>query len=82
MKAEYKQIRYGQDRPYGDSYAVYEIITDCQDRDEVIKFCKEVIMKGRDIYDRYNRPDSFSSYYELAKTNSGWQFTMVYPYDD
>lgn len=81
-KFEHEQIRYGQTHRYGDTECVYAIRTDSTDEAEVVKYCDEVINEGKHKPSRYERKDLFSSYYTLAKTEYGWKYTIVYPYDD
>ena len=81
-KFEHEQIRHGQTHRYGDDETVYAIRTDCTDENEVVKYCDEAINKGKHKPSRDEREDRFSSYYTIAKTDYGWQYTIVYPYDD
>ena len=81
-KFEHEQIRYGQTHRYGDTECVYAIRTDCTDEAEVMKYCDDVINEGKHYPTRYERASSYSSYCELSKTDYGWQYTIIYPYDD
>lgn len=82
---ELKQLEHGQRHSYGDSYYTCEIHTkEEMTDDEILSITKE---KGRLPYEewkkrRNNINDYFRGYYTIEKTNYGYLYKGVYPYDD
>ena len=82
---ELKWIEHGQRRSYGDSHYTCEIHTKEEMTDgEILDITKE---KGRLPYEewkkrRNNISDYFKGYYTIEKTNYGYLYHGVYPYDD
>lgn len=93
MKATQTHCR--QYKRYGDSFYVWEIETQGESEEEVLKFCRENLYTI-DIPSsaewhaniRYGSEKSndmsyyFDGYYELTKTENGYKFTVCEPYTD
>ena len=82
---ELKWLEHGQRRSYGDSYYICEIRTkEEMTNDEILSITKE---EGRLPYEewkkrRNNICDYFKGYYTIEKTDYGYLYHGVYPYDD
>lgn len=82
---ELKWLKHGQTRPYGDSHYICEIHTqDEMSDEEILKITREV---GRLPYKEWkersgNIVDYFKGYYTIEKTDYGYLYKGVYPYDD
>ena len=82
---ELKWLEHGQRSSYGDSHYTCEIHTKEEMTDgEILDITKE---KGRLPYEewkkrRNNISDYFKGYYTIEKTNYGYLYHGVYPYDD
>lgn len=87
MQIEAKLVwkKHGQIRPYGDSHYDCEIHTKEELSDaDILQLTKET---GRLPYEewkkkRNNISDYFKGYYTIEKTNYGYFYHGVYPYDD
>ena len=82
---ELKWLEHGQRRPYGDSYYTCEIHTEEEmTDDEILTITEE---KGRLPYEEWkkrmgNVDDYFKGHYTIEKTDYGYLYKGVYPYDD
>lgn len=81
---ELKWLRRGQQHPYGDSYYDCEIhTTEEMSDEEILKITKET---GRLPYEQWKNhktmDEYFRGYYTIIKTNYGYLYKGVYPYDD
>ena len=82
---ELKWLERGQRRSYGDSYYTCEIHTESEmTDDEILLITNE---QGRLPYEEWrkrmgNIMDYFKGYYTIEKTNYGYLYKGVYPYDD
>jgi len=97
-KAKFKaqQIHCGQYKPYGDSFRVWDIETDCTDSEKVLEYCftdlyQRKIPEGVEWHKniRYGTGEKsgdanyyFAGYYELSKTDTGYKFTVCEPFAD
>lgn len=86
IEAELKWLESGQRRPYGDSYYTCEIHTKQELTDkEILALTKET---GRLPYDEWKEKSAksidayFKGYYTIEKTDYGYLYKGVYPYDD
>jgi len=90
------QTHCGQYKPYGDSFRVWDIKTDCKDKAEVLEYCFTNIYQCRIPESaewhkniRYATGEKsgdanyyFAGYYELNKTDTGYKFTVCEPFTD
>jgi len=81
---ELKWLRHGQQRPYGDSYYDCEIhTTEEMSDEEILAITKET---GRLPYEQWKNhktmDEYFRGYYTIEKTDYGYLYKGVYPYDD
>lgn len=85
IEAELKWVERGQRHAYGDSFYTCEIHTKQElTDDEILELTKE---KGRLPYEEWrkrmgNISDYFRGYYTITKTDYGYLYKGVYPYDD
>lgn len=86
IEAELKWIESGQRHPYGDMFYTCEIHTTQELTDEdILDLTKE---KGRLPYEEWkvrganSFDDYFKGYYTIEKTDYGYLYKGVYPYDD
>lgn len=87
MQIEAKLVwkKHGQIRPYGDNHYDCEIHTKEELSDaDILQLTKET---GRLPYEewkkrRNNISDYFKGYYTIEKTDYGYFYHGVYPYDD
>ena len=82
---ELKWLERGQRHSYGNSYNTCEIHTESEmTDDEILLITNE---EGRLPYEEWrkrmgNMEDYFKGYYTIEKTNYGYLYKGVYPYDD
>ena len=82
---ELKWLERGQRHSYGNSYYTSEIHTESEmTDDEILLITNE---EGRLPYEEWrkrmgNMNDYFKGYYTIEKTNYGYLYKGVYPYDD
>lgn len=90
-----KLIHVGQYQRYGDTFRVWEIATDGESKEEVLRYARENLYK-RDIppenewrfavrWDgehRYDPAYYFRGYYLLTEIEGGYKFTVVEPFCD
>lgn len=96
-KVEFKATRThgGQYKPYGDTFDVWDIETDCEDKAKVLEYCFSELYKRRvpesaewhrniQTGGEKSRDANyyFAGYCTLEKTATGWKFTVCEPYDD
>lgn len=97
-KAEFvaKSVHCGQYKPYGDFFRVWEIETDCNDKEKVLEYCFSELDKRRlpekDEWHRNIRHGTgeksgdasyyFRGYHMLEKTDKGYKFTVCEPWCD
>lgn len=86
---ECKCIHGGQYRPYGDTFIVYDINTNCLDKDIVVDMVKTVIrpydknVPVKEEWTKLEGPDNyFRGYYTIEKTSTGWRYTKCEPFTD
>lgn len=79
----------GQFRPYGDFFRIYDINTNCPDKDIVVDMVKTILrpedknIPGEGIWRKLEGPDNyFRGYYTIEKTSTGWRYTKCEPYAD
>lgn len=95
MNIEVKQIHSGQYRPYGDSFYVWQVETDCKDKEEILKYLRENLKIGnlpeeKEFKDsikfgneNFGNPSYyFRGYYKLEEIGIGYQLTVCEPYCD
>ncbi len=82
-------VHTGQYRPYGDTFRVYDISTNCPDKDIVVDFVKSFIApQDRNIpvkeeWSKLPGPDNyFRGYYTIEKTSTGYRYTKCEPFTD
>lgn len=89
---EAKQIHYGQYERYGDFFRVWEIKTDVESKEEVLKYIRENVHKSdlpplwrwvtnvRYGGEKYNDPAYYSrGYYTLEEIKGGYRYTVREP---
>lgn len=92
---EAKQIHCGQYERYGDSFRVWEIKTDGESKEEVLKYIRENVHKSdlppsgewsanvRYGGERSNDPAYyFRGCYTLEEIDGGYKYTVKEPYCD
>lgn len=92
---EIKQIHCGQYKPYGDFFRVWEVKTDNEQKEEVLKFLFENVYKRnvppeaewraniRYGGEKFSDPGYyFAGYYRLDKIDGGYKFTICEPFAD
>lgn len=92
---EVKLIHCGQYRRYGDTYRVWEIKTDGESKEEVLKYIRENVHKTdlppsgewsanvRYGGEKYNDPAYyFRGCYSLEEIEGGYKYTVKEPYCD
>lgn len=92
---EAKQIHCGQYKRYGDSFRVWEIKTDGESKEEVLKYIRENVHKSdlppsgewsanvRYGGERSNDPAYyFRGCYTLEEIDGGYKYTVKEPYCD
>lgn len=78
----------GQYHPYGDTFRVYKITTNCTDKDIVVDFVKTFLVPSdKDISEKSNWNiddiyDYFRGYYTIEKIEGGFKYTKCEPYTD
>lgn len=92
---EAKLIHCGQYEPYGDYFRVWDIQTDGESRDEVLKWVRENVY-GKDLppsegwraniryggSHAYTPAYCFRGYYTLEEIKGGYRYTVREPYCD
>lgn len=96
MNFKTKRTYCGQYRPYGDYFRVWEIETDCEDKEQVLDFC------FTELYEKRIPPKAewsaeirigsgshahdpayyFAGYYKLTKIENGYEFKICEPFAD
>ena len=92
---EAKQIHCGQYKRYGDFFRVWEIKTDGESKEEVLKYIRENVHKSdlppsgewsanvRYGGERSNDPDYyFRGCYTLEEVDGGYKYTVKEPFCD
>ena len=90
-----KCIHNGQYRPYGDTFRVWELKTDEESKEDVLRYIRENVYKAdiptssewsaniRYGGERYNDPDYyFRGCYSLEKIDGGYRYTVKEPFCD
>lgn len=91
-----EKVHSGQYKPYGDSFYVWDIKTDSNDRDAVLVYCMKELCKRKVPEEsewlkniRYGSGEKsddagyyFAGYYSLHKTDGGYKFTVCEPFCD
>ena len=79
----------GQYRPYRDTFRVYNINTDCPNKDIVVDMVKTFIApndKNVPVKEEWNKlpgpANYFPGYYTIEKTSTGSKSTKCEPYTD
>lgn len=79
----------GQYHPYGDFFRVYDINTNCPNKDIVVDMVKTFIAPNdknvpvKEEWTKLSGPDNyFRGYYTIEKTSTGWKYTKCEPYTD
>lgn len=78
-------IHTGQYRPYGDHYAVFEIMTECQDQNIVVEAMKinfKYDVPPKDKWNFHDAAEYFRGYYTIEKIDGGFKYTLCEPYTD
>lgn len=91
---EAKHIHSGQYKPYGDSFYVWDIMTD-QSEEDTVEWCFRNFYTNRvPPYKEWKSNTScggkyrndlgyyFSGYYTIEKIDGGYRFTKCEPYTD
>ena len=78
-------IHTGQYHPYGDTFRVFNIITDDKDESHILEVMK--VTNGYDVPEKKDwNPHQIDSYFrgycEIEKTDYGWKYTKCEPYTD
>lgn len=92
---EAKVVHCGQYRPYGDYFRVWDIQTDSESRDEVLKYVRENVYSKElppagewSANIRYGGPRSndpayyFRGCYFMEEIDGGYRYTVREPYCD
>lgn len=96
MDFKVKHIHDGQYKRYGDYFRVWEIETDCEDKEQVLDFCFTELYKKRvpskAEWSAEIRMGSgshahdpyyyFAGYYTLTKIENGYEFKICEPFAD
>ena len=82
-----KWVYVGQYNPYGDIYRVCELHTkDILDEDTILNLVGDNNKLRKDIFfdrgDQLTMGEFFTGYYTIEKTEYGYKYTGVEPYDD
>jgi len=96
MNIKTKETHCGQYKSYGDFFRVWEIETDCEDKEKILEYCFANIYKRRVPESvewhrnvRFGTGEKsgdanyyFAGYYALEKMSTGFKFTVCEPFAD
>ena len=79
----------GQYHPYGDTFRVYTIKTNCPNKDIVVDMVKTFLAPNdknvpvKEEWQQLTGPDNyFRGYYTIFKIDGGYEYTKCEPYTD
>lgn len=82
-------VHTGQYHPYGDTFRIYDIITNCPNKDIVVDMVKTFIapedknVPVKEEWRNLEGPDNyFRGYYELKVEPYGYRYIKCEPYTD